>query len=78
MNVDNRARFLSYVISNFVMRHIFVEPFFVLNNPDQDLTPVHTMTDLADLAQIDWLNMSLNNKMYTPTSLTLSSIITPS
>ena len=31
MNVDNWARFLS--LSNFVMKYIFVEQFFVLNNP---------------------------------------------
>ena len=33
MNIDNGARFLSYVISNFVMKDIFVEQFFVLINP---------------------------------------------
>ena len=35
------------------MKDIFVEQFFVLNNPASDLSPVHTMTDLADLGQSD-------------------------
>ena len=35
------------------MKDIFVEQFFVLTNPAEDLSPVHTMTDLADLDQID-------------------------
>ena len=33
MNIDNGARLLSYVTSNFVMKGIFVEQFFVLINP---------------------------------------------
>ena len=35
------------------MKDIFVEQFFVLINPAYDLSPAHTMTDLADLGQID-------------------------
>ena len=33
MNVDNSAKLLSYVMSNFVMKYVFVEQFFVLINP---------------------------------------------
>ena len=33
MNVDNGARLLSYVISNFIMKEIFAEQFFVLTDP---------------------------------------------
>ena len=35
------------------MIDIFVEQFSVLINPASDLSPVHTMTDLADLGQTD-------------------------
>ena len=61
------------------MKDIFVEQFFVLINPVWDLSPVHTMTDsdLADFGQILYLKISLNNNMYTHTSLTISSIIMP-
>ena len=34
------------------MKDIFVERFFVLINPDWDLSSVHTMTDLTDFGQI--------------------------
>ena len=53
MDVEKWIRLLSYVISNFVMKDIFMEQFFVLINPAEDLSPVHTMTDLANLGQID-------------------------
>ena len=33
MNVDDGARLLSYVISNFIMKEIFAEQFFVLIDP---------------------------------------------
>ena len=33
MNVDDSARLLRYLISNFVMKDIFEEQFFVLINP---------------------------------------------
>ena len=33
MNADNQARLLSYVKSNFVMKDISMEQFFVLINP---------------------------------------------
>ena len=61
------------------MKDIFVEQFFVLINPVWYLSPVHTMTDsdLADFGQILYLKISLNNNMYTHTSLTVSSIIMP-
>ena len=78
MNINNYARLLSYVISNFVMKDIIVEQSFVLINPAYDLSPVHTMTDLADFDQINYLKISLNNNMYTQTSLTVSSITVPS
>ena len=32
-NVDDGARLLSYVISNFIMKEIFAEQFFVLIDP---------------------------------------------
>ena len=35
------------------MKDIFVEQFSVLINSAKDLSLVHTMTDLADLGQID-------------------------
>ena len=54
------------------MKDIFVLQFFVLI---KDLSPVHTMTDLADFGQTDYLKISFNNNMYTHTSLTVSSII---
>ena len=52
MNVANGTRLLSYVISNFVMKDIFVEQFYALINPAYDLSPVHTMADLIGLGQI--------------------------
>ena len=33
MNIDDGARLLSYVISNFIMKEIFAEQFFVLIDP---------------------------------------------
>ena len=56
------------------MKDIFVEQFFVLINPVWDLSPLHAMTDsdLADFGQIFYLKISLNNNMYTHTSLTVS------
>ena len=39
-------------ISNFVIKDIFAEQFFVLINPVWDLSPIHTMTDLEDFGQI--------------------------
>ena len=62
-------------IPNFVLKDIFVEQFFVLINPVSYLSPVHTMTGLADFGQIYYLKISLNDNMYTHTSLTVSSII---
>ena len=61
------------------MKDILVEQFFVSINPVWDLSPVHTMvdSDLADFDQIQYLKISLNNNMYTNTSLTVSSSITP-
>ena len=56
------------------MKDIFVEQFFVLINPVWDSSPVHTMTDFG---QIHYLKISLNNNMYTHTSLTVSSTIMP-
>ena len=52
MKVANGTRLLSYVISNFVMKDIFVEQFFALINPAYDSSPVHTMADLIGLGQI--------------------------
>ena len=46
------------------MKDIFAVQFFLIN-PVWDLSPVHTMTDLADFGQINYLNISLNNSMYT-------------
>ena len=54
------------------MKDIFVKQFFVLINPVWNSSPVHTMTDFG---QIHYLKISLNNNMYTHTSLTVSSII---
>ena len=61
------------------MKDILVEQFFVSINPVWDLSPVQTMvdSDLADFDQIQYLKISLNNNMYTNTSLTVSSSITP-
>ena len=56
------------------MKDIFVEQFFVLTNPVWDSSPVHNMTDFG---QIHYLKISLNNNMYTHTSLTVSSSIMP-
>ena len=56
------------------MKDIFVEQFFVLTNPVWHSSPVHNMTDFG---QIHYLKISLNNNMYTHTSLTVSSIIMP-
>ena len=64
-------------IPNFVLKDIVVEQFFVLINPVSDLSPVHTMTGLADFGQIYYLKISLNDNMYTHISLTVSSIIMP-
>ena len=52
MNIGIRTIILSYVISNSVMRYIFVKQFFVLINPTYDLSSVHDMIDLLDLGQI--------------------------
>ena len=56
------------------MKDIFAEQFFVLINPVWDSLPVHNTTDFR---QIHYLKISLNNNMYTHTSLTVSSIIIP-
>ena len=40
-------------MSHFVMKDIFVKQFFVLINPGYNLSPVHIMTDLLGLGQID-------------------------
>ena len=62
------------------MKDTFVEQFFVLINPVWDSSSAHTMTDsdLADFGQLIYLNISLNNNMYTHASLTVSSITMPS
>ena len=52
MEIANGTKLLSYVISNFVMKDIFVEQFFALINPAYDLSPVHTMPNLIGLGQI--------------------------
>ena len=52
MNIGIRTIILSYVLSNSVMRYIFVKQFFVLINPAYDLSSVHDMIDLLDLGQI--------------------------
>ena len=52
MKIANGTKLLSYVISNFVMKDIFVEQFFALINPAYDSSPVHTMPDLIGLGQI--------------------------
>ena len=52
MKVANGTKLLSYVISDFVMKDIFVEQFFALINPAYDLSPVHIMPDLIGLGQI--------------------------
>ena len=59
------------------MKDILVEQLFVLINPVWDLSPDHTMTDsgLPNFGQILYQKLSLNNNMYTHTSMTLSSII---
>ena len=48
-----------------------MEQFFVLIYPVWNLSPVHAMTDsdFADFGQIFYLKISLNNNMYTHTSL---------
>ena len=56
------------------MKNVFAEQFFVLINSVWDSSPVNNMTDFE---QIHFLKVSLNNNMYTRTSLTLSSIIMP-
>ena len=56
------------------MKDIFLEQFFVLINPVWDSSPVRNMTDFG---QIHYQKISLNNNMYTQTSLTVSSIIMP-
>ena len=56
------------------MKDIFVEQLLFLINPVQDSSPVNSMTDFG---QIHYLRTSLNNNMYTHTSLTVSSIIMP-
>ena len=62
-------------ITNFVMKDIFLEQFFLLINPVWDSSLVYTMTDFG---QIHYLKISLNNNMYPHTSLTVPSIIMPS
>ena len=57
------------------MKNILVEQFFLLINPVWDLLPVYTMADLVDFGSIHYLEISLNNDVYTHTSLTVSSII---
>ena len=52
MKIANGTKLLSYVISNFVMKDIFVEQFFALINPAYDLSPVHTIPNLIGLGQI--------------------------
>ena len=51
-------------ISNFVIKVIFVEQFFVLINPVRETSPAHTMTEFG---QVNYLKISLNNNMYAET-----------
>ena len=61
-------------ITNFVMKDIFLEQFFLLINPVWDSSLVYTMTDFG---QIHYLKISLNNNMYAHPGLAVSSIIMP-
>ena len=66
MHVNNWARTEQdhVQISNFVIKVIFVEQFFVLINPVRETSPAHTMTEFG---QVNYLKISLNNNMYAET-----------